>query len=117
MKLLLFAWASEVGKSIISGQIAQTVSDYNVCILFDCYGGGDYMNTSDQRHLHREAFLHLSNEMAIKLGTQFLLIRNESNAVYVREWKKRVEEGVAILKAINPKALLIFIIDASDNSI
>ncbi len=106
-----------VGKSIISGQISQMVSDYNVCIVYDCYGGGDYMNPSDQRHLHKEAFLHLSNEMAVKLGTQFLVLRKESNAVYLKEWKKRVEEGVAILKAINPQALLIFIIDASDNSI
>ena len=109
--------AAGVGKSIISGQISQMVRDYNVCIVYDCYGGGDYMNPSDQRHLHKEAFLHLSNEMAVKLGTQFLLLRKESNAVYLKEWKKRVEEGVAILRTINPKALLIFIIDASDNSI
>lgn len=90
--------------------------EYSECILFDCYGAGKYQNPEDKRHLHRNAIVQLANELAQKIGTEFLLIQNESDDVYLKELIKRIRDGVEILRNRNSKASLIFIIDAADNS-
>ncbi|MDA3799870.1 MAG: ATP-binding protein [Kiritimatiellae bacterium] len=105
------------GKSTISRLIGQTVSENSEVILFDCYGAGEYLNPSDCRHLHREAILQISNELAKKLQTPFLLDNNKENYILIRELKDRIKQAISILKQQNPEALLILIIDAADNSI
>lgn len=106
-----------IGKSTIVHQIQNTLPEYSECILFDCYGAGKYQNPEDKRHLHRNAIVQLANELAKKVGTEFLLIQNESDDIYLKELIKRIREGVDILRNRNPLASLVFIIDAADNSI
>ncbi|HRE76380.1 MAG TPA: ATP-binding protein [Flavobacterium sp.] len=106
-----------IGKSTIVHQIKNTLPEYSECILFDCYGAGKYQNPEDKRHLHRNAIIHLANELAKKVGTEFLLVQNESDDVYLRELIKRIRDGVEILRNRNSLAFLVFIIDAADNSI
>ncbi|WP_313578883.1 ATP-binding protein [Chishuiella sp.] len=106
-----------IGKSTIIHQIKMNLPEYSECILFDCYGAGKYQNPEDKRHLHRNAIVQLANELAQKIGTEFLLIQNESDDVYLKELIKRIRDGVEILRNRNSKASLIFIIDAADNSI
>jgi len=106
-----------IGKSTIIHQIKMNLSEYSECILFDCYGAGKYQNPEDKRHLHRNAIVQLANELAKKIGTEFLLIQNESDDVYLKELIKRIRDGIEILKNRNPNASLVIIIDAADNSI
>lgn len=106
-----------IGKSTIIHQIKNTLPEYSECILFDCYGAGKYQNPEDKRHLHKNAIVQLSNELAKSVGTEFLLLQNESDDIYLKEFIKRIKEGVEILRNRNPQASLVFIIDAADNSI
>jgi hypothetical protein len=106
-----------IGKSTIVHQIKGALPEYSECILFDCYGAGKYQNPEDKRHLHRNAVVQLSNELAKSIGTEFLLLQNESDDIYLKEFIKRIKEGVEILRNRNPNASLVFIIDAADNSI
>lgn len=106
-----------IGKSTIVHQIKNTLPEYSECILFDCYGAGKYQNPEDKRHLHRNAIVQLANELAKHLGTEFLLIQNESDDVYLKELIKRIQESVEVLRNRNPLACLILIIDAADNSV
>lgn len=106
-----------MGKSTIVQQIKKAMPDYCECILFDCYGAGKYQNPEDKRHLHRNAILFLANELAKNIGTEFLLLQNESDDVYLRELIKRIRNGIEILRLRNPRAYLAIIIDAADNSI
>ncbi|GAA5098112.1 hypothetical protein GCM10023210_33950 [Chryseobacterium ginsengisoli] len=106
-----------IGKSTITHQIKNSLPEYSECILFDCYGAGKYQTPEDKRHLHRNAILQLANELAKKVGTEFLLLQNESDDIYLKELIKRIRDGVAILRSRNPSASLVFIIDAADNSV
>lgn len=106
-----------IGKSTITKQIENNLPDFSECIVFDCYGGGAYLDSEDKRHLHKYALQHISNEIAKRLGTPFLLAHNESDEVYIKELKKRIVSAVAILKSRNQNAFLTIIIDAADNSI
>ncbi|PQA97067.1 hypothetical protein B0A69_03190 [Chryseobacterium shigense] len=106
-----------IGKSTITHQIKDSLPEYSECILFDCYGAGKYQNPEDKRHLHRNAILQLANELAKKIGTEFLLLQNESDDIFLKELIKRIRDGVDILRNRNPSAFLVFIIDAADNSV
>lgn len=106
-----------IGKSTIINQIKNRLPEYSECILFDCYGAGKYQNPEDKRHLHRKAITQIANELAKNIGTDFLLVQNESDDVYLTEFIRRIEKGVEILRNRNPLASLVFIIDAADNSV
>lgn len=106
-----------IGKSTIIHQIKNALPEYSEYVLFDCYGAGKYQNPEDKRHLHKNAILQLANQLAKKVGTEFLLLQNESEDVYLKELKKRIQESVEILRNRNPDASLVFIIDAADNSV
>lgn len=106
-----------VGKSSIASMLPPHLPKGSVCLTYDCYGGGTYLNDDDKRHRHEYAFLQLSNELALETGTTFLLVRNHSDDNYVREFRKRLEAASKIIQRVNPGALLLIIIDAADNSI
>lgn len=106
-----------IGKSTISQLIKQNFPKDSKVILFDCYGAGSYLNPSDSRHLHKEAILQISNELAKKIGSPFLLFTDSEPHILIREFKSRVEDALSILRKINPDSVLVLIIDAADNSV
>jgi hypothetical protein len=106
-----------IGKSTTVQQIKNALPNYCECILFDCYGSGKYQNPEDKRHLHRNAIAFIANELAKNIGTEFLLLQNESDDVYLKELIKRIRSGVEILRSRNSQAYLVIIVDAADNSI
>jgi hypothetical protein len=106
-----------IGKSTITKQIENNLPSYSECIVFDCYGAGAYLDADDKRHLHKYALLQISNEIAKRLGTEFLILPNDSDEVYIKELKKRIVSALEILKSRNKNAFLTIIIDAADNSI
>ena len=107
-----------IGKSTIIQQIQKYLPDSNECITFDCYGSGSYQNAEDNRHLHQNALAHISNDIAKRIGTDFLITHFPLlSGVYVQEFKKRIVHAVEILKQRDVNATLTIIIDAADNSI
>jgi hypothetical protein len=107
-----------IGKSTIVQQIQKYLPDSNECVTFDCYGSGSYQNAEDKRHLHKNALLHISNEIAKKVGADFLIINiPQQSDVYIKEFRKRIIRAVEILKQRDVNATLSIIIDAADNSI
>ncbi|WP_319232043.1 NACHT domain-containing protein [Draconibacterium orientale] len=106
-----------IGKSSLTQLIKAGINGKSEVILFDCYGAGTYLNPSDNRQLHKEALLHICNEMAKRIGSSFLLSKNNDPYTFVREFKQRVEQAVRILKSRDKEAQLILIIDAADNSV
>ncbi|MBZ9631735.1 NACHT domain-containing protein [Salegentibacter sp. LM13S] len=107
-----------IGKSTIVQQIQKYLPDSNECLIFDCYGSGSYQNAEDRRHLHKNALLHISNEIAKKVGTDFLIINiPQQSDVYIKEFRKRIVSAIEILKQRDVNATLTIIIDAADNSI
>ncbi len=105
------------GKTTIVNQIKESLPEYCECILFDSYGKGKYTEPQDKRHLHRNAIMQIANQMAQYLGSDLLLIRNQSDDVYLRELIKRIKQTVSVLKGRNERSYLTLIIDAADNSI
>lgn len=105
------------GKSTFVSHLTESLPEGSASILFDCYGGGTYSDPSDKRHKHEWGILQIASEMAHKVGTPFLLIQNGMPEQYLRELNKRLQQGVNILKAQNPEAILLLIIDAADNSL
>ena len=116
-KLLLLHAGAGMGKSTMTELIIQNINTDHCVILFDCYGGGSYLDSDDKRHKHGNALLQLSNELALKSGSPFLITRNLANDIYLREFQKRIEISSRLIKKINPLSQVILIIDAADNSV
>lgn len=106
-----------MGKSTLVSSLPKFLPSESIYISYDCYGGGTYLDAGDERHTHENAFLQLSNELALKIGTSFLIDKSLKDAQYVKEFKKRLERANEIIKALNPNALVIIAIDAADNAI
>lgn len=106
-----------IGKSTIVQQIKEHIPDYCVCVIYDCYGNGSYLDSSDRRHLHRNALVQVTNEIAKKTGVDFLISKNESDETYIKEFKRRLNDALNILKQRNKNAYLVIIIDAADNNV
>lgn len=106
-----------IGKSTIVQQIKEHIPDYCECVIYDCYGNGSYLDSSDRRHLHRNALVQVTNEIAKKTGVDFLISKNESDETYIKEFKRRLNDALNILKQRNKNAYLVIIIDAADNNV
>jgi len=106
-----------IGKSTTVNLIKKNFPTDSEVILFDCYGGGSYLNPSDRRHLHKEAIIQISNELAKRIGSNFLLPTESDSYILLRQFKSRIQNAVEILKKRNPNAVLVLIVDAGDNSV
>ncbi len=84
-------------------------------IIYDCYGGGRYLDSDAFRHRRKDAFRQISNDLATQLRIPFLLGQKVDD--YPRAFKKRLDKAAEVVASQNPDALLAVIIDAADNSI
>lgn len=53
-----------VGKSILSTQIHNFIPSGSLSIVYDCFGNGDYRQSSSERHTHKIALVQIVNELA-----------------------------------------------------
>ncbi len=104
------------GKTTILQEIVKNLSTDSIMIVFDCYGGGSYLNSSAYRHRPNAVYLQLINELASRLNAP-LLIGNNSTYDYPRIFRKRLEIFANLVTKRNENALLVIAIDAADNSI
>ena len=108
--------AGGVGKTVILQEIGTMLPIGSQMITFDCYGAGSYLDASKLRHLPRDAFLQLTNELAERFRLPALLEPNAPRD-FARAFRRRVELAASVLRRTHSQALLVIAIDAADNSI
>lgn len=104
------------GKTTALQELATRLPSGSEMIVFDCYGGGRYLDSDGQRHLPRHAFLQLSNELSARVGVP-MLIAASSSVDYIREFSLRLQQAADIVGAKSEDALLVIAVDAADNSV
>lgn len=105
------------GKTTTLQQIGGLLPTGSCLTVYDCFGGGQYLFSNDKRHLPENAFLQIINDIALVLGTPFLIPRGERQPFDVRSFIKRLHESASVLGRAYPDALLVIMIDAADNAV
>lgn len=105
------------GKTTTLQQIGGLLPTGSCLTVYDCFGGGQYLFSNDKRHLPENAFLQIINDIALVLGTPFLIPRGERQPFDVRRFIKRLHESASVLGRAYPHALLVIMIDAADNAV
>jgi hypothetical protein len=104
------------GKTTTLFELEPLLPSGSELMVFDCYGGGTYLDSDGQRHLPKHAFLHLCNELSARVATP-LLVPPSGDVDYVREFADRLRKASQIIAARDPNALLVVAVDAADNSV
>jgi len=106
-----------VGKSVFSRQVAESLPNGSLGIVYDCFGSGKYRNRSESRHRHRDALVQIVNEIALH-GLCELLIPQPTDLddAILRTFLSRLNIASTALKKANQNAVLAILIDASDNA-
>lgn len=106
-----------IGKSTIVNLIPDLLPPHSVSVVFDCYGGGSYLDPEDRRHKHEAGILQICNELALKSGSNLLLSVGKPDEFYLKQLKERMGAAISIIRSINPDAILSIVLDAADNSV
>ncbi|MCL1474433.1 hypothetical protein [Argonema antarcticum] len=106
-----------VGKTTTIQGLSKYLPSGSVVILYDCFAGGNYLVAGDERHTHKRALLHLTNELAVHCGTPFLIQSAQDKPDLYRNFRKSLEMASKIVAAQGELGLLVIAIDAADNAI
>src|SRR6185437_12781909 len=98
-------------------QLSSLLPPSSILTLFDCYGGGKFLLTSDRRHLPEHAFIQIANQLSLDLGIPFFLAQSSRNPLLVKRFLQRIRLAADLLTKVDPDAILAIGIDAADNSI
>jgi hypothetical protein len=113
-----FHGAAGVGKTTAVSSIEEYLPANSVIILYDCYGGGTYLDASTLRHTYQGAITQICNDLSNAVGSPLLLASNsDSYDEYMRHFRRRMIVASESLSTEFPEALLTIIVDASDNSV
>ncbi|MGF7170822.1 hypothetical protein FHS91_002510 [Sphingobium xanthum] len=103
------------GKTSLVATLDRKLPEGSELFLYDCYGGGLFLTTNEQRHLPGRAFTQIGNEMAGRLRTPFVIRRNESVDAF-SAFHRRVIAAAKVLAERSSSALLVLAFDAVDNA-
>ena len=104
------------GKTTVLQEVEALLPKDSCMVVFDCYGGGRYLDAGAYRHRPKDAFLHLSNDLAAKLRVP-LLLTQRSDVDFARSFRARLNMAAQAVAASGSQALLVIAVDAADNSI
>lgn len=105
-----------VGKTTVLQEVKDHLPDGSQMVMFDCYGGGSYLDASALRHRSDDAFLQLANDLGRSLQLP-LLLEPHGMKDPPRAFRKRLDRAAETLAEARPGALLVVAIDAADNSV
>jgi hypothetical protein len=103
-----------IGKTTTMLQMQAHLPEGAEAFLYDCFGGGEYLDLGKERHRSEECFVQLANEAAVRLGTPLLLRRPNDPINAGKAFVSRVE---AASKLVGSDDLFVIIIDAADNAV
>jgi hypothetical protein len=104
------------GKTTVVQELATALPPGSQVVVFDCYGGGTYMNSNAYRHPPHYAFPQIVNELSVQLRIPYLLLKSPG-ADYPRLFMKHISRAAAVVQKASTDALLVVVVDAADNSI
>ncbi len=106
-----------VGKSVLALRLAEAMPAGSVSVLYDCFGDGMYRNALHFRHRYRDALPQIANELSAR-GLCYPLISSASTdaKAFMRAFVSRLEQSIAFLRATDPKAIVLIVVDAADNA-
>jgi hypothetical protein len=104
------------GKTTAMQEVESLLPRGSAVLIFDCYGGGRYLDSDAYRHRPTDAFLQLSNDLARLLRSP-LLVNRSPDLDYPRVFKKRLEKAAEVVASEANDALLVIVVDAADNSV
>jgi hypothetical protein len=105
-----------VGKTTALAQVGAGLPAGSEMVVYDCYGGGRYLDSDALRHRGTDAFMQLTNELAARLNLPLLVVRRTMTDP-VRVFANRLRHAAGVLAAVNPNAFLVIAVDAADNAI
>ncbi len=103
------------GKTSFVSQLGDHLPSGSETFLYDCYGGGLFLASEGRRHLPRNAFVQIANELAGRMGSPFAL-RSGDTADLTVAFRNRVDAAAQVLKQRSPDSLLVLTFDAADNA-
>ena len=101
------------GKTTALQQVGDHLPGGSVLVLFDCYGGGDYLSSGEERHTPQRFAVQVINELAQQCGTPLLVQPPQIGGDLWRLFRRTLERAVDTL---NPGAALVIAVDAADNA-
>jgi hypothetical protein len=91
--------AAGVGKTIFATRVGRGLPAGSTCILYDCFGNGQYRNASGYRHRHKDALVQIVNELAAKGLCHLLIPTSHADAsAYVRSFIHRVGQAATLVR-------------------
>lgn len=105
-----------VGKTTFVSHIKDSLPKDSVTVLYDCYGGGSFLQDSERRHLTEVAIPQICNTLAVECGTDWLIGKAAHDYEYWKAFDRRLADSVCYVKQQNPEAVVAIIVDAADNS-
>lgn len=105
-----------IGKTTVISDLENELPRGSVVLLYDCFGGGSYLDPATPLHTYKNAIIQLSNELALKCCTPFLVRTNLDEDEYLKSFSIRFKQASEYIKAINKEAVILVILDAIDNS-
>lgn len=116
-QLICLHSSAGMGKTTFVRHLAKKLPSGSKLIVFDCYGGGTYLDPAEIRHSHRRAIMQICNDLAATIGTSLILSFDLTPEDLLREFKNRLDLATRILRSKSKDAILAIAIDAADNSI
>lgn len=107
---------SGVGKSVLARRLPALMPPGSVAVVFDGFAGGDYRKPSQPRHLHEMGLVQIANELAEHGLCEPLLPIEAPPHQYLRAFRHRLEQAAATLRQRHADALVLVVLDATDNS-
>jgi len=106
-----------VGKTVLARSLNRDLPEDSAVVLFDCYGGGSYLDRSEVRHGYPRAIMQMANELATKTGSPLLLHRDQRPEELLRAFRQRLECASSFVRGRCTEALVVIVVDAADNSV
>jgi hypothetical protein len=116
-RIVLIHGAGGCGKTTLVQQLRKELPTGSISVLFDCFGGGQYIHSDDKRHRPENAFLQIANEIALSLRIPIYIPRSVNHPADIRLLLSKLRIAGRALQSLNPDALLVVIADAADNSV
>lgn len=109
--------SSGVGKSVFATRIKSNLPEGSECIIYDCFGNGQYRNASAYRHRHKDSLVQIANELASKCLCHPLIPTSKADSTdYTRAFLHRIRQSISSLRVEHSDAILCIIVDAADNA-
>ena len=103
-----------VGKTTALRQLDAHLPPGSVVALFDCYGGGEYLSSGEERHTAQRFITQTVNDLAQRCGTPLMVHPPMVEDDLWRRLGRTLERAV---NTLDPGGVLVLAVDAADNAV